>query len=71
MSCQRQDILVMALQWQHWRASFLRKQQQAYQKGLTVWPVCMCRGSPGGDLLRWPSLVIGMNWYMLRDKLGF
>jgi gamma-glutamylputrescine oxidase len=26
---------------------------------------------PGGDLLRWPSLVIGMNWYMLRDKLGF
>ncbi len=26
---------------------------------------------PGGDMLRWPSLVIGMNWYMLRDKLGF
>lgn len=26
---------------------------------------------PGGDLLRHPLLVLGMNWYMLRDRLGF
>jgi len=26
---------------------------------------------PGGDLMRWPLLVLGMKWYMLRDRLGF
>lgn len=25
----------------------------------------------GGDLMRWPLLVLGMKWYMLRDRLGF
>ena len=24
---------------------------------------------PGGTLLRWPSLVVGMLYYALRDKL--
>ena len=26
---------------------------------------------PGGAMLRHPLLVLGMNWYMLRDRLGF
>ena len=26
---------------------------------------------PGGDIMRWPLLVLGMKWYMLRDRLGF
>ena len=25
---------------------------------------------PGGALLRWPALVLGMAWYSLRDRLG-
>ena len=24
---------------------------------------------PGGTLLRWPGLVLGMAWYALKDKL--
>ncbi|MDJ0778250.1 MAG: FAD-binding oxidoreductase [Gammaproteobacteria bacterium] len=27
------------------------------------------RSFPGGDLLRWPGLVLGMSWYALRDRL--
>ncbi len=23
---------------------------------------------PGGDLLRWPGLVLGMSYYALRDR---
>ena len=26
-------------------------------------------GFPGGTLLRWPALVLGMLWYGLRDRL--
>ena len=27
------------------------------------------RSFPGGDLLRWPGMVLGMSWYALRDRL--
>jgi gamma-glutamylputrescine oxidase len=26
------------------------------------------RDFPGGDLLRWPGLVLGMSYYALRDR---
>ena len=26
------------------------------------------RSFPGGDLLRWPALVLGMSYYALRDR---
>ncbi len=26
------------------------------------------RSFPGGDLLRWPGLVLGMTYYALRDR---
>ena len=25
---------------------------------------------PGGTLLRWPTLVLAMTWFALRDRLG-
>ena len=27
------------------------------------------RNFPGGDLLRWPGLVLGMSYYALRDRI--
>jgi gamma-glutamylputrescine oxidase len=27
------------------------------------------RNFPGGDLLRWPGMVLGMSYYALRDRL--
>ena len=27
------------------------------------------RSFPGGDLLRWPTMVLGMSYYALRDRL--